>query len=123
MNYSGFESYLVFAIFTLVGTGVLGIILFLSKILRAHSEPSEDKLTPYECGSLPIGIPWIQFRIRYYIFAFLLVIFDAGTLFLFIWALIFKDLGLIVFLEGIVLLCILLLGLIYAWRKGVLRWI
>ena len=96
-------------------------------MLRPHN-PLPEKLTTYECGERPIGQAWSQFNVRYYIFALMFVIFDVETVFLFPWALRLKafalhGLGPFVFIEMMVFLLILVLGLAYAWRKGVLKWI
>lgn len=115
--------YIILIIFTLVGSGILGAILFFSRLIRPTSKPTKDKLIPYECGNIPIGKPWIQFHILYYIFALIFVVFDAAFIFLFPWVTVFKELGITAFIEGIVFFFILSLGLIYALRKGILKWI
>ena len=133
MNYLSVPDYLILIIFTLVGTGILGVILFFSSLIRASSGPTKDKsrpcvqerdkFIPYECGNIPIGKPWIQFHILYYIFALIFVVFDAAFIFLFPWVTVFKELGITAFIEGIIFFFILSLGLIYALRKGILKWI
>lgn len=123
MNYLSVPDYIILIIFTLVGTGILGVILFFSSLIRASSKPTKDKLIPYECGNIPIGKPWIQFHILYYIFALIFVVFDAAFIFLFPWVTVFKELGITAFIEGIIFFFILSLGLIYALRKGILKWI
>jgi NAD(P)H-quinone oxidoreductase subunit 3 len=71
---------------------------------------------------LPIGDPWIRFRVAYYIFAIIFVVFDVETVFLYPWAVIFRQLGMYGFVEMAVFVGILVLGLAYAWRKGALQW-
>ncbi len=113
--------YFYIAGFAAVGIAFVCLVLLTSKLL-GPSKPSPEKLSPYECGEVPIGEPWVQFHIRYYVFALLFVIFDIETVFLYPWALVFKKLGLFAFVEMFVFLAILAAGLIYAWRKGALRW-
>lgn len=80
------------------------------------------KLTTYECGIDPVGVGWSQTQIRYYVYAFLFVIFDVESVFLFPWATVFERLGMQAVIEMIVFVAILALGLLYAFRKGVLKW-
>jgi len=69
-----------------------------------------------------MGESWIQFQIRYYMFALVFVVFDVETVFLYPWAMSFNDLGIFAFVEVLVFVIILIIGLIYAWRKGALEW-
>lgn len=112
-----------FSTFTIVGVAIVAIALGFSKLL-ATKKPSEAKYEVYECGIPHVtGDPRIQFKIHYYIFGLLLIIFDVEMIFLFPWAVVFNSLGLFAFIEMLIFLAILLLGLFYAWRKGVLKWI
>ena len=111
-----------FAVFLVSAYSIVIIALLASKLFQTK-KPSEAKLAPYECGNISTGDPRIQFKIRYYIFALLLVVFDVEMIFLFPWALVYKSLGLIAFVEMTVFIGMLVLGLVYAWRKGVLKWI
>jgi NADH-quinone oxidoreductase subunit A len=77
----------------------------------------------YECGVKTYGETWIRFRIQYYIYAIMFVVFDIETVFLFPWAASYKELGAYALYEMVVFLLILLVGLIYAWAKGVLKWV
>jgi NAD(P)H-quinone oxidoreductase subunit 3 len=81
-----------------------------------------EKYTSYESGIEPMGESWIQFQIRYYMFALVFVVFDVETVFLYPWALNFEQLGVTAFVEALVFVLILVIGLIYAWRKGALEW-
>lgn len=116
------EDYLDVAVFSLVGLGFVFMVLTLSRLI-GPSEPNEKKLATYECGEVPIGDPWIQFHVRYYIFALIFVIFDIEAVFLYPWALVFKRLGLFGLGEMMIFIAVLALGLVYAWRKGVLDWV
>ena len=77
----------------------------------------------YECGVRTYGETWVRFRIQYYIYAIMFVVFDIETVFLFPWAVSYEGLGAFALYEMIVFLLILLVGLVYAWAKGVLKWV
>jgi NADH-quinone oxidoreductase subunit A len=98
------------------------VILLLNRAMRP-SVPSPQKLTTYECGVEAQGTDWSQMNIRYYVFAFLFVIFDVEAIFLFPWAIVYEQLGLFVVVEMILFVVILFFGLIYAWRRKVLDWV
>ncbi len=108
----------------LAGAAVLlvGGTLALSRLIRPKN-PNREKLMAYESGVDPVGTVWAQSQIRYYIFALLFVMFDVEAVFLFPWALRLEEFGLFGLIEMFVFVGILLLGLVYAWRKGVLRWV
>lgn len=107
----------------LVGGAALVAVAFVLAKLVAPRRPTREKLTTYECGVDPVGEGWSQSQIRYYIFAFLFVIFDVEAVFLFPWARVFEALGYAAVVEMGIFIGILALGLLYAWRKGVLRWV
>ena len=108
----------------LAGAAILlvGGTLGLSRLIRPKN-PNREKLMAYESGVDPVGTVWAQSQIRYYIFALLFVMFDVEAVFLFPWALRLEEFGVFGLVEMFVFVGILLLGLIYAWRKGVLRWV
>jgi NADH:ubiquinone oxidoreductase subunit 3 (subunit A) len=108
--------------FLVVAVGFLAVNLLLWKILRP-SRFSEEKLTTYECGENPVGSAWIQFNIRFYVFALIFIIFDVEAVFLLPWAVVFKELGMLAFVEGLVFIAILVVALAYVWRKGDLEWV
>ncbi|CAB1069015.1 NADH-quinone oxidoreductase subunit A [Alkalispirochaeta odontotermitis] len=100
-------------------------VLFVSSLLRP-SNPYREKLKPWECGFEPIGeASKGHFRIHFFIIAILFIIFDVETLFLFPWAVILADksLAMFVFIEMILFIAVLAIGLIYAWVKGALEWV
>jgi len=104
---------------------IVGLLLFtlaLWKVLRP-SRFSEEKLTTYECGEEPVGNAWIQFNIRFYVFALIFIVFDVEAVFLLPWATVFRELGLLAYLEGLVFIAILVVALAYVWRKGDLAWV
>ena len=114
----GYDSFLAYFIIACL---IPVLALTSSKIVRIQS-PSAEKNTTYESGIEPMGQAWIQFNIRYYMFALVFVIFDVETIFLYPWAVSFSEIGLAAFIEALIFICILLIGLIYAWRKGALEW-
>ncbi len=122
-EYSAFlRSYLT--VFFLAGAAIalVGGTLSLSRVVRPRN-PNREKLEAYESGVDPVGTVWSQSQIRYYLFALLFVMFDVEAVFLFPWALRLEAFGVFGLIEMAVFVVILLLGLLYAWRKGVLRWV
>jgi NADH-quinone oxidoreductase subunit A len=109
------------AIFLAVGVGFVLFTFLLSRLIRP-SAPNPIKMSTYECGESTVGPSWIQFNVRFYIFCLIFVIFDVEVVFLFPWALVFQQLGMFAFVEMLVFIAILMFGLYYAWRKGLLRW-
>jgi NADH-quinone oxidoreductase subunit A len=101
---------------------LLGGALLLWWALRP-TRFSEEKLTTYECGEDPVGNAWIQFNIRFYVFALIFVVFDVEAVFLLPWATVFKELGPLAYFEGLVFIAILVVALAYVWRKGDLAWV
>ena len=122
------QQYATFGIFVLVGIALYGVIMLVSRIMRP-SVPSPAKLSTYECGVESVGTGWSQMNIRYYVFAFLFVIFDVEAIFLFPWARILGGLSdtgrvtaVFALVEMFVFIGVLAIGLVYAWRKKVLVW-
>ena len=121
-----FGDYTTVAVFLLAGLLLVGAAVFTARLV-APRRPSLLKSTPYESGIEPIGGGWNQSHIRYYVFALLFLVFDVEAVFIFPWAVsidYFKSIGngALVFFEMVAFVVILFLGLIYAIRKGVLRW-
>ncbi len=114
----GYDAFLGFL---LISAAVPALALVTNKLISPKSEPGERELT-YESGMEPIGGAWIQFNIRYYMFALVFVIFDVETVFLYPWAVAFHKLGLLAFIEALIFISILIVALAYAWRKGALEW-
>jgi NADH-quinone oxidoreductase subunit A len=110
-------------VLAVVAAGALLVaVAFTAARLIAPHRPHRAKLTTYECGIDPVGEGWSQSQIRYYVFGFLFVIFDVESVFLFPWARVFESLGWAAVVEMGIFIGILAAGLLYAWRKGVLRW-
>ena len=101
---------------------VLGVAPLLLARLIAPKKPGQSKQSAYECGLESSGDPWVQFRVQYYTYALLFVVFDVEVVFIYPWALVWRTLGPAVFAEMLLFLVILAVGLVYAWRKGVLEW-
>ena len=108
-------------IFILVAVGFVGLAYIVALII-APKKPSKSKGSTYECGEDTIGETWIRFNIRYYVIALIFIIFDVEIVFLFPWAVIYKDLGLFAFLEMAVFLIILIVGYVYVYANGDLNW-
>ncbi len=116
------RSYLTVAIFGGLGVLLVGVLLGAGSLLRP-SKPTEEKLTTYESGVDATGDMWSQSNIRYYVFALLFVLFDVEAVFIFPWAVRLEAYGVFGLIEMAIFIFILVLGLAYAWRKGVLKWI
>jgi NADH-quinone oxidoreductase subunit A len=95
----------------------------MSSLLQYKGKYSPGKYVSYECGEEPEGSAWIQFNIRFYVVALIFIIFDVEIIFLLPWAVVFKDLGPFAFVEGLIFIAILVIGLAYVWAKGDLAWI
>jgi NADH-quinone oxidoreductase subunit A len=116
------------AVMVVFGAVLYAIIMLLNRLMRP-TVPSPLKLSTYECGVDAVGTGWSQMNIRYYVFAFLFVIFDVEAIFLFPWAVIFGELSssttpsaVDALVAMFLFIGTLLEGLAYAWRKGVLQW-
>lgn len=115
------NQFAVVLLFLVVGTVFVAAALLVNRLLRPH-RPNTEKNTIYECGEEPVGRPWIRFNIRFYTIALIFLIFEVEVVFLFPWAVIYRDLGLFAFVEMFIFLFILILGYVYAWVKGDLEW-
>ncbi|OLP16289.1 NAD(P)H-quinone oxidoreductase subunit 3 [Leptolyngbya sp. 'hensonii'] len=115
---SGYEYLLGF----LIVCSLLPVAALVMSRLLSPKPIAPSRRTTYESGIEPTGGAWIQFNIRYYMFALVFVIFDVETVFLYPWAVAFNRLGLLAFIEALIFIAILVIGLVYAWRKGALEW-
>jgi len=116
-----FADYVAVLVAAIFGVAIVGGALAVNRLL-APRQPTRTKGVTYECGMLPIGRSRTQVHFRYYLFAILFLIFDIEAVFLFPWAVTFLDIGKAAFYEMLVFIIILGFGLLYAWKKGVLRW-
>ena len=115
------SDYSFIGVFVVVATIFPFVALGMAWLLRPK-KPNPVKTDTYECGLQTIGDTWVQFRAQYYVYALVFVVFDIEAAFLFPWAVAYDKLGLWALAEVFLFLAILTVGLVYAWRKGALRW-
>ena len=120
-DYSTINGYVPLFIFLLVALGFAGGTLLVALVIRPN-RPDPEKLAPYECGSPPLMEAHERFSIRFYLLGILFLLFDVEAMFLFPWAVKYDVLGLFGFVEMMLFIAILLVGYLYAWRKGALEW-
>ena len=118
-----------FSAYAVVGVLVLVSVVFVVSAFGANrllrpSVPTAEKLMTYECGVDPVGEGWAQTHLRYYVYAYLYVIFAVDAVYLFPWATVFAapGYGVTTLVEMFLFLAVVALGVLYAWRKGVLTW-
>ena len=104
-----------------------GGVLFFATAMAANrllrpQQPTAEKRTTYESGVDPVGQGWSQTQVRYYLYAFLYVVFAVDAVYLFPWAVVLAELGWAAVVEMAIFLGVLAVGLLHAWRRGVLRW-
>jgi NADH-quinone oxidoreductase subunit A len=114
--------YLYVGIFMLLISGFVASVLVLARLI-SPSRRSATKAQNYETGETTVTDPWRPFPVRYYVFALLFLIFDVEAAFLYPWAVIYRELGLYGFIEMVIFVLILGVGLVYAWKKGALKWV
>jgi len=106
---------------------VIGALVPIAAIsvawLVSPKKSNPIKQETYECGIETVGDSWVQFKAQYYIFALVFLVFDVETVFLFPWAVKIGQLGLFAVVEGVIFIGILIAGLVYTWRKGMLEWV
>lgn len=123
-------NYSYVALFLVGGAAFVGfnflLASFITRLLSSH-HPHGTKLIAYECGEPPVGEAWVQYNVRYYLFAMMFVLFDVEAAFLIPWAVgfqeLFNNVGLLALFEMLVFIAFLAVALIYAWRKGALEWV
>ena len=118
-----YQDFLPIIIFTGLAVVLIGLPLGLQFILSPRKNKGGDKLISYECGEIPEGSAWVQFNIRFYVIALIFLIFDVEIVFLFPWAVVYQELGLLAFIEAFIFVLILIVGFIYVWAKGDLDWV
>ncbi len=109
-------------IFVFIGIVLVAAPLLIQRILSPQRK-TLDKMSTYECGEAVEGPAWVKFNIRFYVVALIFIIFDVEVVFLFPWAVVYKELGLFAFVEMMIFIGVLALGLAYVWRKGDLEWV
>ena len=118
-----YQDFLPIIIFTGLAVALIGLPLALQYILSPRHNKGGDKLISYECGEIPEGSAWVQFNIRFYVIALIFLIFDVEIVFLFPWAVVYQELGLLAFIEAFIFVLILVVGFVYVWAKGDLDWV
>jgi NADH-quinone oxidoreductase subunit A len=108
-------------LFIAVAAG-MGIVLITLGLLVGPRRPESEKLSPYECGFEAFEDARMQFDVRYYLLAILFIIFDLEIAFLFPWAVVFKQIGIVALIEMGLFLLLLVIGFAYVWKKGALEW-
>ena len=114
-EFSGVGIFLIIALF-------FPLMALVPSWLVQPRQPTEEKQKPYECGVDTIGKSWVQYRVSYFLYALVFVVFDIETVFLYPWAVKFGELGLFALIEMFIFVGILTMGLWYAWKKGALTW-
>ena len=115
------DNWLYIGLFLIVALIIPAIAVLLPRLI-APRKPNPIKQETYECGIETVGETWVQFKVQYYIYALVFLVFDIETVFLYPWAVAFGKLELFMVFEGILFIAILVAGLVYAWRKGALEW-
>jgi NADH-quinone oxidoreductase subunit A len=116
-----FARYLPLLLHILAAAIVASAIVILSWVLGKR-RPTRAKLSPYECGMAPVGDARNRFSVKFYLVAMLFILFDVEAVFLYLWAVILRDLKMFGFWEMLVYIAIVLVGFFYVWKKGVLDW-
>ena len=114
-------AWIYIGLFLIVAVLIPVAALVIAAIL-APSKNNPIKESTFECGMETVGENWVQFKAQYYIFALAFLVFDVETVFLFPWAISLNQLGLFAVVEGIIFIGILMVGLVFTWRKGMLEW-
>lgn len=117
------SAYLPLALFAVAATVFAIVGLVAGSLIRPTGRDQEGKLEPYECGVEPVRDARQRFSVRFYIVAMLFLIFDVETVFLFPWAVQFRQLALFGFIEMVIFVAILVFGYVYAWKRGALEWV
>jgi NADH-quinone oxidoreductase subunit A len=115
------REYAAVLLMALVAALIPALFIGVSRFLGPR-KPSVVKSEPFECGNPPTGTAWGRFSVKFYLTAILFIVFDVEVVFLYPWAILFRRLGLFGFVEMLIFVSILTLGLAYVWRKGALEW-
>jgi NADH-quinone oxidoreductase subunit A len=115
------QDYGIVGLFFIIGIAFVASAFIVSWLLRPR-DPNPVKTSTYECGEIVKGSSRVQFNVSYYLVALLFVIFDIEVLFVVPWIIVFRELGMVAYIEMMVFIAILMVGLIYAWKKGVFEW-
>ena len=118
--YQNYSPVLILTVFAVI---LIALPLVIQYLISPRQNKVGEKLIPYECGEVPEGSAWVKFNIRFYIIALIFIIFDVEVIFMYPWALAYKEFGIIGFVEMLLFVGILMVGLFYVWRKGDLDWV
>jgi len=116
------SDWLYIGIFAVVSLALPAVAIAIAGLL-SPKKPDAVKNSTYECGVETVGEAWVRFKAQYYVFALIFLVFDVETIFLYPWAVAYKQLPLFAVGEAVLFIALLLAGLIYTWRKGELEWI
>ena len=105
----------------LLAGGITGAMVVLSSVL-GKKNPTPEKLAPFECGKEPFSLPMGKMAVSFYLTAILFILFDVEVVFLYPWAVVYRDLGMLGFAEICVFMGVLMVGFVYAWANGALEW-
>ena len=108
-------------IFLFLVTG-FALVSVLGSLVLGMWKPTPEKLTPYECGVQPVGTARERFSVKFYLVAMLFLLFDIEAVFLFPWAVVYRELDLFGFFEMLIFIAAILAGYVYVWKKGALEW-
>jgi NADH-quinone oxidoreductase subunit A len=114
--------YLGLLVTFVIAAGLASAMIFLNAILGPKNKMNAEKAIPFECGKDPIGISSGHFSIKFYLIAMLFILFDVEVVWFFPWAVILKQLGWPGIIEMFTFIFMLVLGFVYAWKKGALEW-
>ena len=115
------DSWLFVGMIVVVGVLLPAAVLVFARLVAPH-KPNKMKLESYECGMETVGNAWVQFKVQYYIYALVFLVFDVEVIFLYPWAVAYHKLPFLGVMAGILFVFLLGDGLIYAWKKGALEW-
>lgn len=116
------SEYLPVAITFGLAAVIVGVMTSLSRILGPRSRRNPVKEEAFECGNPATGTAWHRFSVKFYLVAILFIVFDVEVVFMYPWALMFRELGIAGFVEMLIFVAVLGVGYAYAWRKGALEW-
>ena len=116
------SNWLFVSLFIAIALVFPAVPVVAARILGPH-RPNALKNETFECGMQTVGDSWVQFKIQYYIFGLLFLVFDVESIFLFPWAVAYQQMALFAVFEGLIFILLLTGGLVYLWRKGALEWV
>jgi NADH-quinone oxidoreductase subunit A len=108
-------------IFLILVTG-FALVSVVGSLILGMRKPTSVKASPYECGMQPVGTARERFSVKFYLVAMLFLLFDIEAVFLFPWAVVYRDLKLFGFYEMLLFIAVVMAGYVYVWKKGALEW-